>query len=79
MATHFSIFGWRTPWTEEPGGLQSMGSQRGMTEPLTLSFTFFLRLLSARHVLNNVALRFGDIKFPFIVIDRKTLYLKIHI
>ena len=28
MATHSSILGWRTPWTEEPGGLQSMGSQR---------------------------------------------------
>jgi len=27
MATHFSIFAWRIPWTEEPGGLQSMGSQ----------------------------------------------------
>ena len=28
MATHSSILGWRIPWTEEPGGLQSMGSQR---------------------------------------------------
>ena len=27
-ATHFSILGWRIPWTEEPGGLQSMKSQR---------------------------------------------------
>ena len=27
MATHFSILAWRIPWTEEPGGLQSMGSQ----------------------------------------------------
>ena len=27
-ATHFSILAWRIPWTEEPGGLQSMGSQR---------------------------------------------------
>ena len=26
-ATHSSILAWRTPWTEEPGGLQSMGSQ----------------------------------------------------
>ena len=26
MATHFSILAWRMPWTEEPGGLQSMGS-----------------------------------------------------
>ena len=28
MATCSSIFGWRIPWTEEPGRLQSMGSQR---------------------------------------------------
>ena len=27
MATHSSIFAWRIPWAEEPGGLQSMGSQ----------------------------------------------------
>ena len=29
MATHPSILAWRIPWTEEPGKLQSMGSQRG--------------------------------------------------
>ena len=28
MATHSSILAWKSPWTEEPGGLQSMGSQR---------------------------------------------------
>ena len=28
MATHSSIFAWETPWTEEAGGLQSMGLQR---------------------------------------------------
>ena len=28
MATHSSILAWKTPWTEEPGGLQSQGSQR---------------------------------------------------
>ena len=28
MALHFSILAWRIPWTEEPGGLLSMGSQR---------------------------------------------------
>ena len=29
MAAHSSILAWRFPWTEEPGGLQSMESQRG--------------------------------------------------
>ena len=28
MATHSSILAWRIPWTEDPGGLHSMGSQR---------------------------------------------------
>ena len=27
METHYSILAWRVPWTEEPGGLQSMGMQ----------------------------------------------------
>ena len=32
MATHYSILAWEIPWTEEPGGLQSMRLQRiGMT------------------------------------------------
>ena len=28
MATHYSILAWRIPWTEEPGGLQSMNHKR---------------------------------------------------
>ena len=31
MATHSSILGWEIPWTEEPGGLQSMDLQRSRT------------------------------------------------
>ena len=31
MATHSSILAWRIPWKEEPGRLQSMGSQRSWT------------------------------------------------
>ena len=31
MATHSSILAWRIPWTEEPGRLQSMGSQKSGT------------------------------------------------
>ena len=27
MASHFRILAWRSPWTEKPGGLQSLGSQ----------------------------------------------------
>ena len=31
IASHSSILAWRIPWTEEPGGLQSMGSQESDT------------------------------------------------
>ena len=52
VATHSSILAWETPWTEEPGGLQSMGSQesdttetaaahsRDQNTPLSMSCTF---------------------------------------
>ena len=43
MATDSSILAWRIPWTEEPGGLQSMGSQNtrqdSATEPSTALLT----------------------------------------
>ena len=32
MATHFSILTWEIPWTEEPGGLQSMRLHKSQTE-----------------------------------------------
>jgi len=52
MATHLNILAWRIPWTEEPGGLQSMGSQRLGHDcmanthtllfcPFSFSFSFF--------------------------------------
>ena len=42
MATHSSTLAWRIPWTEEPGRLQSMGSQRvGHDWATSLSLSFF--------------------------------------
>jgi len=43
MVTHSSILAWRIPWTEEPGGLQSMGSQRVGHNLVTNTFTYFLQ------------------------------------
>ena len=40
MTTHSSIFAWRIPWTEEPGGLRSTGSQRAGHDRLTNTFSF---------------------------------------
>ena len=38
MASHSSILAWTISWTQEPRGLQSMGSQRGTTEQLTVTY-----------------------------------------
>ena len=55
MATHSSILTWRIPWTEKPGGLQSMGSQKqsDRTEQLRLSAL----LGTNRKAHNNVQLK----------------------
>ena len=39
VAKHAGVLAWRIPWTEEPGGLQSMGLESDTTDQLTL-FTF---------------------------------------
>ena len=49
MATHSSFLAWRIPRTEEPGGLQSMGSQRVRHDRTTNTFTF-LTGLHATHL-----------------------------
>ena len=46
MATHSSILAWRIPWTEEPGGLQSMGSQRVGHDRVTNTLTLYSDFLS---------------------------------
>ena len=46
MATHSSILAWRIPWTEEPGGLQSIGSQR-IRQDWVANISLFLSLLKA--------------------------------
>ena len=51
MATHSSILAWRIPWTEEPGGLQSMGSQRVGLDWVTDTFT--LTHIGEDHLFNS--------------------------
>ena len=49
MATHSSIFAWRIPWTEEPGGLQSTGLQRvGYDWATSLSLYIYNMLYESR-------------------------------
>ena len=45
MATHSSTLAWKTPWTEEPGRLQSMGSLRVGHDLSTFTFTFHFHAL----------------------------------
>ena len=47
IATHFSILGWRILWTEEPGGLQSMGSQAVRCNWTDLACTHVLESLQS--------------------------------
>ena len=44
MTTHSSILAWRIPWTEDPGGLQSMGSQRVRHNSVTNTFCLQVHL-----------------------------------
>ena len=53
MTTHSSILAWRIPWTEEPGGLQSMGSQRVGHNWVTNTFHI---LIAAIQLLSHVQL-----------------------
>ena len=58
MATHSSILAWRIPWTEEPGGLQPMGSQRvghdWATSLTYLEFNKYLLIITALIFLPSV-------------------------
>ena len=45
MATHSSTLAWKTPWTEEPGRLQSMGSLRVGHDLSDFTFTFHFHAL----------------------------------
>ena len=40
MAPHSSTLAWKIPWTEEPGGLQSMGVTKSRTQLSDFTFTF---------------------------------------
>ena len=53
MATHSSIHAWRIPWTEEPGGLQSIGSQRVPHDWVTNTFTFAQSITFQYPLFNN--------------------------
>ena len=55
IATHFNILSWRIPWTEEPGGLQSMGSHRVGRDWVTWHTSFWkIKLFSGGSGVKNL-------------------------
>ena len=63
MATHSSIPAWEIPWTEEPGGLQSLGSKR------VLNTTKHIKIHPFRSMGGSTA---ADMKsFPLLLLDKK--------
>ena len=61
MTTHFSILDWRIPWMEEPGRLQSMGSQRIGHNWVTSLFLLFLVLYLLHGINTHLFLWKGQI------------------
>ena len=45
MASHSSTFAWEIPWTEEPGGLQSIGVEKSRIQLSDFTFTFHFHAL----------------------------------
>ena len=69
LATHPSILAWRSPWTEEPGGLQSMGSQKIGTWLKQLSMP------QNTHICTRMFLAtFTIFRKPYNVLNSNTIY-----
>ena len=75
MATNSSILAWSIPWTEEPGGLQSMGcKQSGITN--TFTFTTKLSYFSSReHILRFPTDLWKWETFAYVVLAYKVYFL----
>ena len=57
MTTHSGIHDWRIPWAEEPGGLQSMGSQRVRHDGVRVSELQFMSYSSSSPFLIKISVR----------------------
>ena len=65
MATHSSILAWKIPWTEEPGGLQSMGSQRVGHDWIWTHTYAVISSKRLQQILNSTYWNFNKLKFCF--------------
>ena len=56
MALHSSSLAWKIPWTEEPGGLQSMGVSKSRTQLSDFTFTFHFHALEKEMATQSIVL-----------------------
>ena len=70
METHSSVLAWKIPWTEEPGGLQSTGSQRVGQDWATKSFTTFISGLLNLRLLFLFLLSLSSLFQPLLHLSR---------
>ena len=75
MATHSSILAWRIPWTEEPGGLQSRGSQRAGHNRVTLHHYSWSKRVRQRLEVSWLTVPSHFVKY-FIILRRETSVLQ---
>ena len=61
MGTHSTILAWRIPWTEEPGGLQSMGLQRVGYDWMT-KYSYYGGIFQVALVVKSLPANTGDIR-----------------
>ena len=82
MATHSCILAWKIPWTEEPGGLQSMESQRvgqdwatGHIHTQCIHINYFISLMSFRHAYTHVTYIPISVSKSPIILESSLLFL----
>ena len=73
MATHSSVLAWKIPWTEEPGGIQSTGSQRDKYNWTTKPFTVTLSMLWELYDLYIEMLRVDMAENNYLSIKKKEM------
>ena len=76
MATHSSILAWKIPWTEELGGLQSMGSRRVRHDLMANTFTFTRQIRWSVYLLQLVMNYLGirDTSHAVLINNNKSYY-----
>ena len=77
MVTHSSILTWKLPWTEEPGGLQSIGSQRVghnlMTEHTCTPYNSYHSVKAVLELTRHISLVISTSKWSEVVLSCPTL------